>query len=344
MKTNVQTIMMTALAGTLLCEAGDLFIRPKNFIVTPSTGPVAEIIVQNKGEQPYKGTVSPTFPEGWRVAPESQTVELQSGETKILSFAIQSGADLKSNEYAVSVKADGAEALNATVVCASTPYFKPEIDGSLSEWGDAIPITFLTGGKKTTVRSYWNRDFFYLAVEVQEDQLTGLADGSAEQGIDAIQFALAPGRTTTSTDPAAESVRYEFLAAASGSRWKGDKCFQLIHPGEPLAITEAARPLDPLRLKEAEIETRRSDDVTIYELMIPMKPMRSLRATAGREYCFSLLVHDPDGTGVRDLGVVMNLQDETRNPQAWCNWNGARWNGIVPFDSKIEFGFCSSVH
>ncbi|HKL20869.1 MAG TPA: hypothetical protein VJ904_03640 [Tichowtungia sp.] len=344
MKDRTQIILTALLAGTLLCEAGDLFIRPKNFIVTPSTGPVTEIIVHNRAEQPYKGTVSPVFPEGWRVAPESQTVELQGGETNILSFAIQSAADLTSNAYEVSVKADGAETLRTTVVCASTPYFKPEIDGSLDEWGDAIPISFLTGGKKTTVRTYWNRDFFCLAAEVEEDRLTGLADGSAEQGIDAIQFALAPGRTVTATGPDAESVRYEFLAAASGSIWKGDKCFQLLGPGEATATAEQARPLEPLRMNDAEIKVRRSGNVTAYELMIPMKPMRSLRATAGREYCFSLLVHDPDGTGMRDLGSVMNLQDEARNRSAWCNWEYAVWDETVPFDNKIEFGFCSSVH
>jgi hypothetical protein len=75
-----------------------------------------------------------------------------------------------------------------------------------------------------------------------------------------------------------------------------------------------------------------------------MKPMKSLRVTAGREYCFSLLVHDPDGTGVRDMGTVMNLSEAARIPQAWCNWEYAVWNETVPFDNKVEFGFCSSVH
>jgi hypothetical protein len=51
--------------------------------------------------------------------------------------------------------------------------------------------------------------------------------------------------------------------------------------------------------------------------------MPEMKPEAGREFCFSLTVHDPDGTGPRDLGSVMNL------------WPGQR---------QFEFGFCSSIH
>jgi hypothetical protein len=338
-------LLLTALGMALFAHAGDLQIRPKNFIVTPSTGPVSEIIVKNSSESPYTGTVCPVYPEGWQVAPASQPVELAAGETKILSFAVEKCMDRKANVYPISITADQADPIETEIVCASTPYYKPKIDGSLDEWADSYPVTFLTDGKKTIVRSYWNKAEFCLAIDVEEDALIGLKQASTEAGLDAIQFALSPGKSTTATDPSAASVRYEYLAAASGSRWKGDKCFQLLTPGDELSIAQEARKLSPLVMEEALVKVKRSDGITRYEISVPLKPMKkALKVTAGREYFFSLLVHDPDGTGVRDLGVVMNCWDESRNPLAWSNWNQAKWGETRPFDNKIEFGFCSSIH
>lgn len=334
-------ILVAAAAEALCAQSADLQVRPKNFIVTPSTGPVAEIIVKNNDAALWSGTVTPTYPEGWQVAPTSQQVDLAVGESKVLSFVIEKGLDRKANVYPVSVAADGTDPVQTDVVCASTPYYKPEIDGKLDEWADAIPVTFMTGGKKTTVRSYWNKSQFCLAVEVEEDALIGLKDASAENGVDAIQLALSPGKSQTA---AIDAVRYEYVATASGSWIKGDRCFQLIKSGDSLAGTQEAKELEPLLLEEAEVEVKRADGITRYELAVPMKSMRTLRATAGREYCFSLLVHDPDGSGVRDLGTVMNLNEAARTPQAWSNWEYAKWNGTVPLDNKVEFGFCSSIH
>ena len=59
---------------------------------------------------------------------------------------------------------------------------------------------------------------------------------------------------------------------------------------------------------------------------------------------FPLLVHDPDGTGVRDLGEIMNLWDSQRSEFGWCSWENAKWGELTPFDNKVEFGFCSSIH
>jgi len=337
-------LIYCTLTAALSVGAADLQIRPKNFIVTPSTGPVAEIIVRNNASAPYSGTVTPTYPDGWQVAPLAQPLKLAGGESKVLSFAVEKGLDRKANDYPVSIAANGYETLTAEVLCASTPFYKPKIDGKFDEWSDAIPVMFITNGKKTVVRSYWNKAQFCLAVEVEEDALTGLADATEASGADAIQFALSPGKSKTADSFDGSSVRYEFVVAASGSRWKGDKCFKLMNSGDSLSVAAEARELQPLLLEEAEVKVKRADGITRYELTVPMKPMKPLRATAGREYCFSLLVHDPDGTGVRDMGTVMNLNEATRIPQAWCNWKFAKWNGIVPFDNKVEFGFCSSVH
>lgn len=325
---------------TVAAGAAELQVRPKNFIVTPSTGPVAEVLVKNSGTTAETVQVVPTFPEGWSISPAEKQVAVASGETVMAEFAITKGLDRKANVYPVSIAVNGKKAMAANVVCATTPYFKPEIDGRLDEWGDAVPVVFTAGGKQTTVRSYWNKAQFCLAVEVEETELLGLKAGKEGNGVDAIQFALSPGKAVT--PESGEAVRYEFLAVDSGSRWGGDVCFLLMKPGD--VLSDQARELAPLAMESAEIKVKHSKGVTVYELAVPLKPMKTLRATAGREYCFSLLVHDPDGTGVRDLGSVMNLWDEARPAGAWSNWEWAKWNGYVPYDNKVEFGFCSSVH
>ena len=38
------------------------------------------------------------------------------------------------------------------------------IDGATEDWGDAIPVTWTTDGKKTVVSTYWNRRRFALLV------------------------------------------------------------------------------------------------------------------------------------------------------------------------------------
>ncbi len=335
---------LMVIAGAVLMaassQADDLLIRPKNFIVTPSTGPVAEIIVKNTSDKAYNGKITPQFPERWEIEPQVQDVELKAGETKIVSFAIRKGFDVSANDYKVKVSADGQADVNATVHCATAAYLKPKIDGKLNEWGDAVPITFEKDGKKTTVRTHWNSSQFCLAVEVEEDALIGENGKAANK--DAIQFAISPGGSVTpkSGEPAA---RYEYLAMDSGGFFKADSCFQLVNRGDNL--TSDSKDLSPLKMDDAEVKVAHKDGVTTYELAIPIKPMfKALKVSAGREFCISLLVHDPDGTGVRDMGSVMNMWEESRNPNAWSNWNGVKWGSEKPFDNKIEHGFSSSVH
>lgn len=103
------------------------------------------------------------------------------------------------------------------------------------------------------------------------------------------------------------------------------------------------RDLQALVTKDAVVQVVRNGKVTQYELALNLRAMRALRAAAGREYCFSLLVHDPTGTGLRDLGSLMTLRP-AESDLAWSNWRGASWPDKKPFTGKIEFGFCSSIH
>jgi len=350
MHTRAWLLVIAALATPAVSATAaeaPVLVRVKNFVVSPSTGPATGVIVRNRLGGPYKGTLAVKFPEGWKVTPDKHALALAAGETREYPFAIESASDRAANSYPVEITVEGSAGRTVSkqqVVCASAPYLKPQIDGDLKEWKDSIPITFTTRGKKTVVMTYWNKRRFCLAVEVEEDKLVGYEDRSAGSGMDAIQFALAKANAKTGAEVTENSARFEFLVAATGADRSSGKCFSLLKPGSALGLCKEQRALEALLTDGAEVAVARSGGVTRYELSIPFKPMRSLRPTPGREFCFSLLVHDPDGTGVRDLGDVMNMWESERPPLAWCSWRGVKWGDARPFDGKIEFGFCSSIH
>lgn len=312
-------------------------IRPMNFTVTPSTGPVSEVSIENRDIIDFSGELSVDYPDGWKVSPATQKVDLKAGEKMSYSFAIEQGVDSADNIYklAFSLYSKGLMKIyRFDVVCASTPYYKPVIDGKLKEWADAIPIQFETKGKNTMVSTYWNNRNFCLAVEVEEDQLLGFKKASTEKGMDALQIKIQPGKSLQSESTSAPA--YEFLFADNGGWWGKDRIFVL----KDNEMREVAEDL----ADGIELSVSRKGSVTCYEAAIPMRLMDSLKATAGRDYQFSLLVHDPDGTGIRDLGSVMNLSDRDRVYSSWSSWDFVKWNGYRPYSANIEFGFCSSIH
>ena len=72
--------------------------------------------------------------------------------------------------------------------------------------------------------------------------------------------------------------------------------------------------------------------------------MPSIRADVGREICLSFLIHDPDGTGTRDWGAATGLWPEQRNKLAWCSLGASAGSKDIHYDSKVEWGLCSSKH
>ncbi len=199
----------------------------------------------------------------------------------------------------------------------------------------------MTAGRKTIVRTYWNRDQFCLLVEVEEERHIGYR---AAGEFDAVQLALAPRDAPAASAPDGKATRHEFLLVGSASAWARDRCFQLAKPGDPLSATQEARDIAPLELKAATLVVKRRGQTTCYEAAIPFAAMPGIQATEGREFCFSVLIHDPDGTGLRDLGEAAGLWPWQRNRLAWSLWRGARWGKESPFDNRIEWGFCSSKH
>jgi len=317
-------------------------IRAENLTVPPSSGPVTYVLVRNLRNRTYKGAIVAGFPDGWEMNRTVCRVRIKPGETARVAFAIERGADAPNNAYPVWIKAVG-DGPNVTrrqrIVCASAPYFKPRIDGKLDDWADAIPAAFTTAGKKTTVSTHWSRRTFSLLVAVEEDKLLRLPEHRAASAADAVQIAVSPREAKTPARPSAAAERYEFLLAAAEG---GGKCFCLLRRGQRMSQVKSSRPLDGLEVPGAAVAVTRSGGVTYYECSIPFKAMPDVQPDPGREFCFSLLVHDPDGTGLRDWGSAAGLWPSQRSRLAWCNWQGAKWPEDPPFDNKIEWGFCSS--
>jgi hypothetical protein len=337
------TLLLTVASFDEIVAEEPVLLRVESLLVSPTAGPLVHVDVKNPRSVPYQGAVSVKPPEGWRLKSDRREVSLAPGETARMAFAAEKGINLSANRYPVEVSATGGGATvvrRQEIVVASAPFFKPTIDGDTSDWKDAIPVSFVSAGKTTTLRTYWNRRSFAVLVEVQEDKLVRPGDAEA---FDAVQLAISPQGTATGTSPEGEATRFEFLLVADGEG-KG-RCFRLATPGMKLAEGATARALDPLVYEDAELAVVRSVGVTRYECQIPFREMReAIQPSEGREFGFSVLVHDPDGTGIRDWGEAAGLWPCQRNPLAWSKWKGARFGDQPPLDNKVEWGFCSSQY
>ncbi|MHC4461597.1 MAG: hypothetical protein ACYS30_09195 [Planctomycetota bacterium] len=325
--------------------AAGVVVRAENFIVPPSTGPLTHILVRNSTDAPCTVTIQPKFPDGWQWTPGHRTVTMEPNQVQWLPFTIEKASNVESNRYSVEIAV--VEGIQKTVhrqnlVCASAPYFKPKIDGKFKDWSESIPVTFTTAGKKNVIRTYWNKQYFCLYVRVEEDKLRSYKKKSGL--IDAVQFALAPRKAVTASLPTAEAQRYEFLVVNFEGLFAKDKCFFLIKPGVKLSVTQQRRPLETLEFKEAQVVVKRQGRTTHYECAIPFAVMPRIKPDVGREIQFSVLIHDPDGTGVRDWGKAAGLWPAQRNKFAWCAGDWWEFSSDVPYNSKVEWGLCSSKH
>ena len=321
-------------------------LRAGHFTVPPSTGPVTHVFVKNLTDKPYQGSIGLRWPEGWRSNPLEQSIFLDALETKQIPFAIENATDRKSNQYPVEITArsqKGRIVHKQTVVCASAPYFKPKIDGNSKDWSDAIGVSFSCRDKKTVVKTYWNQRQFCLLVEVEEDKLIGYRKKSGTSGIDAVRFALFPKGVVTGTKATDKAQRYEFMLCDSASLFSADKCLMLLRPEDSLGIAQSSREFSTLVCKEVKVVVKRQKKITRYECSVPYSLIPGIKLGVGRELGFSLLVHDADGTGIRDWSETMGLWPSA-NPFAWCVSEITPWGNYVPGVNKIEWGLCSSKH
>jgi len=354
MTSRLSPLILLACVGVGVLRGGDdataskngIAVRAENFTVPPSTGPLAHILIRNGGDAVRKVIVQPMFPSGWQWTPNQRTVTVAPREVIRVPFTIEKATDVASNQYPIEILVlEGADTTThwQNVVCASAPYFQPKIDGKFRDWSDAIPVTFTTAGKETVVSTYWNKQYFYLYVQVEENELCRYKKGAAM--VDAVQFSVAPRGAATPSAATAKAQRYEFLLVDSRGLFTKDKCFFLMKEGAQLSVAQEQRTLAEMpELQEAQVVVKRRGETTHYECAIPFAALSGIRPDVGREICVSVLIHDPDGTGVRDWGKATGLWPEQRNPLAWCAWGRTAWTDNPPYDGKIEWGLCSSKH
>jgi hypothetical protein len=321
-------------------------LRIESLLVAPSHTPSAVVLVRNLQDAPYRGTIQISGPDGWRFDPSEKPIEIDAGEVAEVRFLVKQARGNEENGYPLTARAVGSGGTvtkTQNVLVTSAPYFKPEIDGQVDDWKDSIPVSWETQGKTTVIRTFWNRRRFAMLIEVEEDDLRRANDPEPER-CDALQIAIAPGDARTPNSADQPAVRFEFLITAVQGATTA-KCFLLAEPGMPLAKGQTPRGLTSLHYDDAEVAVRREGATTYYELSLPFRPMRDLiRPSEGREFCLSLLVHDPDGTGIRDWGVAAGLWPEERSRLAWSKWAGAVWDDDPPFDNKTPWGLCSSKY
>ncbi|MBF0198104.1 MAG: hypothetical protein HQL32_10345 [Planctomycetes bacterium] len=317
------------------------FMRADNLVVTPSTQPVTQVLVANNSAKDFNGSLSVKFPEGWKVDQVSKELSIKAGESQKIPFAIMSATDIEANSYALSLHLKGGEVeirKDTSIVCSTAPYAKPKIDGQLDDWKDALPIRFKTGEYGNVVYTYWNRRAFCLALEVNEKKHLNHNTASP----DAIQFALSPEGAQTGKKGNEKSQRYEFLVIPQN---QGEaKVLQLLDFNNELSLCQEAMDVGGEHLAKSYAKCQHKNGKTIYEISIPLKIMPELRATTGRAFCFSFLIHDPDGTGIRNFGEQMRLPENQKSDFAWRKWQGAKWRQQTEFDNKLEWGFSSSIH
>lgn len=338
-------------AGLSMCLAmaaaeEPVALRIDSFLVTPAHTPSAVVHVKNPGTSPYQGIVRLKTPEGWALKNDQHEVALGPGESAKLPFVVQRGTAIEENSYLLEASAVGAGKTvthQQKVATASAPYYKPQIDGDASDWKEAIPVTWTTRGKKTTIGTYWNRKQFAMLLAVEEDQLLPLPSAAAGEPRDAVQIAVAAEGSQTGSEAGDDAARYEFLFVPTSP--SSGRCYLLATPETKLGDTQAPRDLSLLAFDEAEIAVRRDGGTTWYECALPFKRMQDMiRPGEGREFCLSVLVHDPDGTGLRDWGEAVGLWQWQRNGLAWSRWTGAKWADEPPFDNRVPWGMCSSKY
>jgi len=325
-------------------------LRMESLLLAPAHFPNGVVVLRNTGSTAVDATVRLMPPHAWQVTPAEKQVHLAPGEPEREVFSLRGRSSSEDNWYWFSVCVEvgaGVIERKCRVPVTTAPYFKPTIDGQTDDWRDAVPIGWSTLGKRTTISSFWNRRNFCVLVAVEEDRL--VARDNTATPCDAVQLALSPRGSRTGRKRDEQACRYEFLLLTEKvpdpRHPAPGKCFLLARPGDLLGQLQQARPLEPLAVSGAQVVVTRCEGITYWECSLPFAPMRKdIRPSEGREFCFSVLVHDPDGTGLRQWSTAAGLWPEQRNRLAWSNWPGAKWGELPPLDNKTPWGMCSSKY
>ncbi len=245
----------------------------------------------------FKGAVTLAPPSGWVLDPQTVNVEGPNAP-----FRVVKATENPENSYLFTVEARGKTETQSVSV-ASAPYGKLVVDANPDPlWKDAIPLEWKTAGKKTILRMFWNEDNLYLAVEL-------------EGGLKFLQYGFGFIKKNGT------KVYHEFETDALGKT-------------HHLSLSEGKVVKRPV---EAKSVTLREESRTRCEIELPIEAIEGIRFDAGREFYFSMIATDSDGT-IRDLGERMNRPSSAKRKDAWL--------GVQKelYDAWGIFGCCSSIH
>jgi hypothetical protein len=336
-------VALGSLGGAASIAADPVRIRVEPLTVPPATQPLISVVVRNLQEAPCTGTLSISGPADWRIAPDSQPLELAAGAERHLAFNIEKARNVEANVYPFTIQARVGDRLvrcEQSVFVASAPYSKATVDGRPDEWQDAIPVSFEQQGQRTTISTFWSRKRFYVLVAVQEQQQVGYT-GAAGPPADAVQLAIASPEPPDAAG-AKTARRFEFVLTAAGGV---ARCFQLAGWDTPRERAGETQSLEPLACGDAETAVVRDVGVTYYECSLPFSLLReAVEPAEGREFFLAMLVHDPDGTGIRDLGRAAGLWTQPDDAQAWSRWRGMAAEKVPPLGNQVRWGLCTSKY
>jgi len=330
------------LLGSVGSAVEPVRLRVEPLTVPPATQPLISVVVRNLQDQPCRASLSLSVPDGWRIAPAVRPVELPANGEQRFAFNIEKARNVEANSYPLTVTARVGEQSverSQAVFVASAPYSKATVDGRVDEWQDAIPVTFQHQGKQTTISTFWSRRRFYLLVSVQEERHVG-HPGPAGRPCDAVQLALSPLDDADGAAGTARRVEFLLMSALGAA-----KCYQLAAADTAIEVTRKARVLEPLACSDVEVAILRESDLTHYECSIPFSLLRdAVEPAEGREFFLSVLVHDPDGTGLRDLGQAAGLWARPDDATAWSCWTDSTREKEPPLGNKVRWGLCTSKY
>ncbi|GBC98080.1 hypothetical protein HRbin17_00575 [bacterium HR17] len=174
-----------------------VFVNPRSFPAPLSLKPPLRVKVENLLPRHVQVNLTVQPPTGWRLAQTQFTLRLQAGDIRFVTVPLLAVQPNTVNRYplryratAEGIKHEGVQVVQ--VACAN--YGTPKVDGDLSDWQDAIPVTMVArgsrdylravlnpnlvtealSGKRTGVVIYrlwtrWDEHHFYLAAEIPDD-------------------------------------------------------------------------------------------------------------------------------------------------------------------------------
>ena len=281
-------------------------------------------------------------PTDWRIAPDSQPLELAAAAEKRLAFNIEKARNVAANVYPFTIQARVGDRLvrcEQSVFVATPPYSKATIDGRPDEWQDAIPVSFVQQDKRTTISTFWQRKRSACWSRSRSSSTSAMRVRTDRRAMRS-SWRSRPG--TARSRRRADRPTLRVPVDVGGRRRQVFSTGRLGHAASGAGRRKA---LEPLECSDVETAIVRDGEVTYYECSLPFSLLReAIEPAEGREFFLSVLVHDPDGTGLRDLGRAAGLWPQPDDAQAWSRWRGMAAPLEPPLGNQVRWGLCTSKY